>query len=474
VGGSTQTITWNPANTNIAPVSASNVKISLSTDGGFTYPHVLAASTPNDGSEPVTLSNVSTTQARIKIEAVGNVFFDISNADFTIQAAPVVTNSLGAGGSQSVQYSDSLSPDVAITASDDDSLGKNLNAVATGLPVGMSLSIVSTTDDSTLPGVRIWKVDGATTAAPGSYPVSVTVTDDTGGSGMTSFTIVVTKENAQVTYSGDMLVFTPSGGSTANVLLRATVLDSSIVPAFADSHPGDIRNATVTFMEGATNLCGPLPVALINAETTTGTANCTVTFGLGDHQVDVYVNNYYTGTASAIVEVAEPDGSFITGGGYLTIGTSAGTYQADSGSKMNFGFNVKLKNAKNIQGHANIIFQAGGRTYQIKSTAAESLGIAFKKSNGNSACSGLPSPTCYGIADFRSKANLIDITDPLAPVTLGGNLTLQITVTDKGDPGLNDTIGVTLWSGNQLLFSSEWRGSKTLEQILGGGNLAVH
>ena len=83
------------------------MKISLSTDGGHTYPYVLAASTPNDGSEAVTLPNVATTQARIKVEAVGNVFFDISNADFAITLPGV---QLAGGGSQSVQYCDALSP----------------------------------------------------------------------------------------------------------------------------------------------------------------------------------------------------------------------------------------------------------------------------------------------------------------------------------------------------------------------------
>ena len=110
-------------------------------------------------------------------------------------------------------------------------------------------------------------------------------------------------------------------------------------------------------MEGATFLCGPLPVDLLNTDTTAGTASCTTSLNLGPHQIDVYINNYYTGTTSGLVEVAEPDGSFITGGGYLTIGNSGGTYQADSGSNMNFGFNGKYKNQKNFQGHVNIIFR---------------------------------------------------------------------------------------------------------------------
>lgn len=83
-GGTTQTITWNVANTTATPVSCANVKISLSTDGGQTFPTVLASSTPNDGSQAVVIPNTPSTTARIKIEAVGNIFFDISNTNFTI------------------------------------------------------------------------------------------------------------------------------------------------------------------------------------------------------------------------------------------------------------------------------------------------------------------------------------------------------------------------------------------------------
>jgi hypothetical protein len=85
-GNSTQAITWAVANTTASPVSCANVKISLSTDGGLTFPTVLSASTPNDGTESLVIPNTPTTTARIKVESVGNIFFDISNTNFTITA----------------------------------------------------------------------------------------------------------------------------------------------------------------------------------------------------------------------------------------------------------------------------------------------------------------------------------------------------------------------------------------------------
>jgi hypothetical protein len=153
---------------------------------------------------------------------------------------------------------------------------------------------------------------------------------------------------------------------------------------------------------------------------------------------------------------------------------SGGAYAATAGSKIQFAFNVKYnRNKTNLQGHVNVIFVSGGRTYQIKSTALASLGTALRTANGGS-CDGPPSALCIAQAELRSKANLIDVTNPSAPVSVAGNLTLRVTATDRGELGSSDSIGITLWNGNTLLLSSEWTGATTIEGALDGGNIVVH
>jgi hypothetical protein len=77
-------VTWDVANTNSDPVNCTQVNILLSSDGGNTFRTVLTSTTVNDGEEEVWVGKYDTTTARVKVECVGNIFFDISNADFTI------------------------------------------------------------------------------------------------------------------------------------------------------------------------------------------------------------------------------------------------------------------------------------------------------------------------------------------------------------------------------------------------------
>ncbi len=84
-------VKWNVANTDLPPVNAETVDVFLSTDGGMTFPTALLLGTPNDGSELVPLSSIDTTTARIKVRGSDNIFFDVSNVDFTIEPCGSVT-----------------------------------------------------------------------------------------------------------------------------------------------------------------------------------------------------------------------------------------------------------------------------------------------------------------------------------------------------------------------------------------------
>jgi len=70
-------LTWDIAGTNVAPYSVANVKIDYTTDNGATW-NVLAASTPNDGSEDLSFSSFATgTQLYVRVSAIGNVFYTL-------------------------------------------------------------------------------------------------------------------------------------------------------------------------------------------------------------------------------------------------------------------------------------------------------------------------------------------------------------------------------------------------------------
>jgi hypothetical protein len=84
LGNSIQTITWDVAGTDNAPVNCASVNIYLSTDGGYTFPTLLVSNTTNDGSQDVLIPAGETSTARIKVKASNNIFFDISNTNFIV------------------------------------------------------------------------------------------------------------------------------------------------------------------------------------------------------------------------------------------------------------------------------------------------------------------------------------------------------------------------------------------------------
>jgi len=284
--------------------------------------------------------------------------------------------------------------------------------------------------------------------------------------------LTVTREDARTTYIGALFVSTANATSSqATILLSATIQDITATPdASGDSDFGDIRNASVTFVNRDLNAdIATVPVSLVSpGDTKTGTAtyNWNVDIGSSDakqYTIGVRVNRYYTRDNSSdntVVCVAKPLASgFITGGGYLVTSTSAGVHPGTAGLKNNFGFNVKFnKSGTNLQGNINTIIRSGGRVYQVKGNSMTSLAV---------------SPT-LPIATFNGKASLTDITDPSNPLGLDGNATLQVMMTDSGEPGVNDSLAIMVWDKTGALwFSSRWTGTQTAKQVLGGGNIQV-
>jgi hypothetical protein len=79
-------IEWSTGGTERLPVPVTHVRILLSTNGGFSFPLLLAESTPNDGTESVVLPAIDAENARLKIEPIGNIFFDINDAPLRLSS----------------------------------------------------------------------------------------------------------------------------------------------------------------------------------------------------------------------------------------------------------------------------------------------------------------------------------------------------------------------------------------------------
>ncbi len=84
LAGTTAKIQWDVANTDQAPVNAEYVNILLFLNRDQESAITLVSSTPNDGEELVSIPDLNTPNAYIRIEAADNIFFDVSDNNFTI------------------------------------------------------------------------------------------------------------------------------------------------------------------------------------------------------------------------------------------------------------------------------------------------------------------------------------------------------------------------------------------------------
>lgn len=158
-GNTNQTVTWDVSGTTGGGIDTANVKISLSTDGGQTFPTTVLASTANDGSESINVPNLPTTTARIKVEAVGNIFFDINDVNFTIVAG---------GGTPTPTNTPTATPTNTPTAT------------PTNTPTATPTSTPTATPTPVSPPSASAVAANVTTAGGTAHIITTTYTDNTG------------------------------------------------------------------------------------------------------------------------------------------------------------------------------------------------------------------------------------------------------------------------------------------------------
>ena len=176
VAGSTQTVTWNVAGTTANGVDTPYVDIYLSTNAGTSFPTLLASRVPNDGSEIIAVPNTIGTQNRIMVKGYDNIFYDVSNTNFSITAptATFLPAFNGVAGEQNKPICTGASASYAINYTALAGFTGTTSFSVTGNPSGTTVIFTPSTISGD--GTVTMTVSNTTGATPGFYTLAVTAT----------------------------------------------------------------------------------------------------------------------------------------------------------------------------------------------------------------------------------------------------------------------------------------------------------
>ena len=445
-GGSTQTITWSVASSNLTPVLCANVKISISTDGGQTFPTVLSASTPNDGTEALVIPATPTTTARIKVEAVGNIFFDISNTNFTIGGTVACGDATGLTSSAIGNTTATVSW-TAVASAISYAVDYKLNSSATWI----SFSTAQTASTANLTGLTQgslydWRVKATCTSGSGNFVAAQFTTTVpfvcAAPSGLTSSaitssgaTVSWTAVSGAASYGVDYKLNTASTWTSA---ATATTATSVAISGLTASSLYDYRVNTNCGANGASGFtaaqfttiaastCGtafePNETLATAAAITSGVTNSAAITTTTD--ID-YFKITTTATSNITYNLVGP-----TGVDYdLYVYNSAGT-QIGSGAGSTATETVSLSSQAAGTYYIKVIGYSGANSatcYTIKATAST---VTSCQSTYDVSTNG----TTSGAAVIPFNTNVTGLINPSADIdnykfaiTTGGTITLTLT-----------------------------------------------
>jgi hypothetical protein len=230
-GGCSMTVTWTVGGGSVA----SNVDILLSTDGGNTFSTVLAANTANDGTEDVTVPCVSTAQARVEVRAVNNIFFDISNTNFTIQTVGPVVTADATGGvvdatcSFDIPFSATITDDCHLIA---DSITVVASVLTGNATVGTPSFVVTPVSDTEI-GITGTVTVSALTSCPAQVRITVAGEDNCDRRNSDPVTVEVTDNTPpEITVELNRQFLWPPNHRLSPITVGVTVTDNCPVTSF--------------------------------------------------------------------------------------------------------------------------------------------------------------------------------------------------------------------------------------------------
>lgn len=171
-----ETVTWDVANTDIAPINCDTVDIFLSIDGGLTYPITLATNVPNIGSAEVIVPNLSTTTARVMVMCSSGTFFDISDENFEI--VELKNDFVFSVDSEQANVCTPEKAEYTIFIDSLDGFNDPVNLSINGLPDG---ALATFSNETVIPAdSTILSISNTDAVSPGSYILTIEAISSTG------------------------------------------------------------------------------------------------------------------------------------------------------------------------------------------------------------------------------------------------------------------------------------------------------